>query len=187
MPPPARSSLELRDIILIVGGVIVVVAMVVIVGCIYCKCNRHTRITAEQKALYKRADKLEREATKLGKNLPQDPGERKVTEGIISRKMEEASKLRDRAASLPQERYKNYLDKADEKESEEIDMINNLSSDPKKAELEKRVMKDKRKEKKCLRKKARRCIPDSDADNGENEGGGSGEKDTSATDKKLEK
>ena len=30
-------------------------------------------------------------------------------------------------------------------------------------------------------------MPDSDADNGENEGGGSGEKDTSATDKKLEK
>ena len=185
MPPPARSSLELR--LIVAGGVIVVVAMVVVVGCICCKYYRHTRITAEQKVLYKRAHKLEREATKLGKNLSQDPGKRKVTEGIISRKMEEASKLCDRAASLPQERYKYYLDKADEKESEEINMINNLSSDPKKAELEKRVMKDKRKAKKCLHEKACCCMPDSDADNGKNEGGGSGEKDTSATDKKLEK
>ena len=181
--PPVGSSLKLRDIILIpVGGVVVVVISILILGCIICyKCSKHSHITAEQKALYKRADKLDKDAKTLRKNLPRDPGEREVTNGIISRKMDEAKELRAQAASLRQERYNDYLDKADKKESEEIDMIQNLSSDPEKAKLEKQVLKDKRKAKKCFRKKACRCMPDSDAKEDENKGDGNGENDTSAT------
>ena len=183
MSPPVGSSLELRDIILIaIGGVVIVVISILILGCIICyKYSKRTHITAEQKALCKRADKLDKDANNLRKNLPRDPGEREVTNGIISRKMDEAKELRAQAASLRQERYNEYLDKANKKESEEIDMIQNLSSDPEKAKLEKQVLKDKRKAKKCFRKKACRCIPDSDAKEDENKGDGNGENDTSAT------
>ena len=149
MSPPVGSSLELRDIILIaIGGVVIVVISILILGCIICyKCSKHSHITAEQKALYKRADKLDKDAKTLRKNLPRDPGEREVTNGIISCKMDEAKELRAQAASLRQERYNEYLDKANKKESEEIDMIQNLSSDPEKGKLEKQVLKDKRKAK----------------------------------------
>ena len=158
------------------------VSVLIILGCIICyKCSKRTHITAEQKALYKRADKLDKDANNLRKNLPRDPGEREVTNGIISRKMDEAKELRAQAASLQQVLYNDYLDKADQKESEEIDMIQNLSSDPEKAKLEKKVLKDKRKAKKCFRKKACRCMPDSDAKEDVNKGDGNGENDTSAT------
>ena len=97
--PPVGSTLELRDIILIVaGGVIVVVVMTIllIVGfmCCYIR-SKHTRTTAEQKLLFERADKLEREAIEMANELPQDPDKRKVKEDLISHKTQEASKLEE--------------------------------------------------------------------------------------------
>ena len=158
--PPVGSTLELRDIILIVaGGVIVVVVMTIllIVGCICCFIRRkHTRIFPEQKLLFERADKLEREAIEMANELPQDPDERNVKEDLISHKTQEASKLRDQAERLPQERYNDLLEKADQKQREEDEMIKNLSSDPQIAKLQKKAIEDIRREKNALRKEAHR-------------------------------
>ena len=156
--PPVGSTLELRDIILIVaGGVIVVVVMTIllIVGCMCCYIrSKRTCTTAEQKLLFERADKLEREAIEMANELPQDPDKRKVKGDLISHKTQEASKLRDQAARLPQERYTDLLEKADQKQHEEDEMIKNLSSDPQIAKLQKKAIEDIRREKNALRKEA---------------------------------
>ena len=144
---------------IVAGGVIVVVVMTIllIVGCMCCYIrSKHTRTTAEQKLLFERADKLEREAIEMANELPQDPDKRKVKEDLISHKTQEASKLRDQAARLPQERYKDLLEKADQKQCEEDEMIKNLSSDPQIAKLQKKAIEDIRKEKNALRKEAHR-------------------------------
>ena len=131
VPPPARSTVDLSatptvmatnspstlerwHIILIVVGVIVVV--VVILGCTCILCyywliiSKRSHISAEQKELRDRADKLEREAMEMANELPQDPDERKVKEDLISHKTQEASKLEERAVGLPQERYTDLLE-----------------------------------------------------------------------------
>ena len=158
--PPVGSTLELRDIILIVaGGVIFVVVMTIllIVGCMCCYIrSKHTRTTAEQKFLFERADKLEREAIEMANELPQDPDKRKMKEDLVSHKTQEASKLRDQAARLPQERYTDLLEKADQKQREEDEMIKNLSSDPQIAKLQKKAIEDIKREKNALRKEAHR-------------------------------
>ena len=174
---PVGSTLELRDIILIVAsGIIVVVVMMIllIVGCICCYIrSKHTHTTTEQKVLYERADKLEREAMEMTKELPQDPDKRKVKEDLISHKTQEASKLRDLAARLPQERYKDLLEQADQKQREEDEKIKNLSSDPQIAKLQKRIIEDIRKEKNALRKEAhRRMATDEGEEDNEDEDGG---------------
>ena len=135
--------------------------------------SKRSRITAEQEKLLERADKLEREAIEMANELPQDPDERKVKEDLISHKTQEASKLRDRAARLPQERYKDLLEQADQKQREEDEKIKNLSSDPQKAKLEKRSIEDIRKEKNALRKEAhRRMATDDGEEDNEDEDGG---------------
>ena len=118
--------------------------------------SKHTRTTAEQKLLFERADKLEREAIEMANELPQDPDKKKVKEDLISHKTQEASKLRDQAARLPQERYNDLLEKADQKQREEDEMIKNLSSDPQIAKLQKKAIEDIRREKNALRKEAHR-------------------------------
>ena len=69
--------------------------------------------------LYETADKLEREAMELANELPRDPDKRKVKDDLISHKTLEASKLQEQAARLPQKRYKDLLEKADQKQYEE--------------------------------------------------------------------
>ena len=170
---PVGSTLELRDIILIVaGGIIVVVVMMILlmVGCMCCYMrSKHTRTAGEQKLLYEKADKLEKEAMEMANELPQDPDEKKVKEDLISHKTHEASKLRDRAARLPQERYKYLLEQADQKQREEDEKIKNLSSDPQIAKLQKKTIEDIRKEKNALRKEAHRHMA---TDGEEDENGG---------------
>ena len=169
--------LESWHIILIVVGVLVIVLLTIGYTCIVCFyrhiISKRYRITAEQEKLLERADKLEREAMEMANELPQDPDERKVKEDLISHKTQEASKLRDRAARLPQERYKYLLEQADQKQHEEDEKIKNLSSDPQKAKLEKRSIEDTRKEKNALRKEAhRRMATDDGEEDNEDEDGG---------------
>ena len=134
----------------------------VILGCTCILCfyrlilSKRSHISAERKMLYERADKLEREAIEMANELPQDPDKRKVKEDLISHKTQEASKLEERAARLPQERYTDLLEKADQKQCEENEMIKNLSSDPQIAKLQKRTIEDIRREKNALRKEAHR-------------------------------
>ena len=119
--------------------------------------------------LYERADKLGREAIELANELPQDPDKRKVKEDLISHKTQEASKLEERAARLPQERYKDLLEKADQKQCEENEMIKNLSSDPQIAKLQKKTIEDIRREKNALRKEAHRRMATDSGEEDENE------------------
>ena len=88
--------------------------------CCYIR-SKHTHTTAEQKLLYETADKLEREAMEMANELPQDPDKGKMKGDLISHKNQEASKLRDQAARLPQKRYKDLLEKADQKQYEELE------------------------------------------------------------------
>ena len=170
------STLESWHIILIVVGVLVIVLLTIGCTCIVCFykhiISKRYRITAEQEKLLERADKLEREAMEMANELPQDPDERKVKEDLISHKTQEASKLRDRAARLPQERYKYLLEQADQKQREEDEKIKNLSSDPQIAKLQKKTIEDIRKEKNALRKEAhRRMATGGEEDNEDKDGG----------------
>ena len=153
--------------------------VLLIIGCTCILCcyrliiSKHPRISAEQEKLRGSADKLEREAMEMANELPQDPDKRKVKEDLISHKTQEASKLRDQAARLPQERYKDLLEQADEKQREEDEKIKNLSSDPQIAKLEKKSIKDIRKEKNALRKEAhRRMATDESEEDTEDQDGG---------------
>ena len=144
-------------ILIVIGGVAVIVLGCACILCSYrLILSKHSRISAERKMLFERADKLEREAIQLANELPQDPDERNVKEDLISHKTQEASKLRDQAARLPQERYNDLLEKADQKQREEDEMIKNLSSDSQIAKLQKRTIEDIRGEKNVLRKEAHR-------------------------------
>ena len=158
-------------ILIVIGGV----AVAVILGCtcIFCSyrliLSKRSRISAERKMLYERADKLGREAIELANELPQDLDKRKVKEDLISHKTQEASKLEERAARLPQERYKDLLEKADQKQCEENEMIKNLSSDPQIAKLQKKTIEDIRREKNALRKEAHRRMATDSGEEDENE------------------
>ena len=173
MSTTSPSTLESWHIILIVVGVLLIVLLTIGCTCIVCFyryiISKRYRITAEQEKLLERADKLEREAMEMANELPQDPDEKKVKEDLISHKTQEASKLRDRAARLPQERYKYLLEQADQKQREEDEKIKNLSSDPQKAKLQKKTIEDIRKEKNALHKEAHRHMA---TDGEEDEDGG---------------
>ena len=173
MATTSPSMLERWHIILIVVGGIVVVVVILGGTCILCYYwlikSKRPQLSAEQKELRDRADKLEREAIEMANELPQDPDKRKMKEDLISHKTQEASKLRDQAARLPQERYTDLLEKADQKQREENEMIKNLSSDPQIAKLQKRTIEDTRREKKALRKEAHRCMATDSGEKDENE------------------
>ena len=173
MTTTSPSMLERWHIILIVVGGIVVVVVILGGTCILCYywliISKRPHISAEQKELRDRADKLEREAMEMANELPQDPDERKVKEDLISHKTQEASKLEERAVGLPQERYTDLLEKADQKQCEENEMIKNLSSDPQIAKLQKRTIEDIRREKNALRKEAHRRMATDSGEEDENE------------------
>ena len=149
--------------------------VLLILGCACILCSyrlihsKHTRTLARQKLLFERADKLEREAIEMANELPQDPDKRKVKEDLISHKTQEASKLEERAVGLPHERYNDLLQKADQKQREEDEMIKNLSSDPQIANLQKRTIEDTRREKNALRKEAHRRMATDSGEEDKNE------------------
>ena len=174
MATTSPSMLEHWHIILIVVGGIVVVVVILGGTCILCYywliIRKRPHISAEQKELRDRADKLEREAIEMANELPQDPDKRKVKEDLISHKTQEASKLEERAVGLPQERYTDLLEKADQKQREENEMIKNLSSDPQIAKLQKeKTIKDTRREKNTLRKEAHCSMATDSGEEDENE------------------
>ena len=105
----------------------------------------------------------------MANELPQDPDKSKQKKDLISHKTQEASKLEERAVGLPQERYTDLLEKADHKQREENEMIKNLSSDPQIAKLQKKTIKDTRRDKNALRKEAHCSMATDSGEEDENE------------------
>ena len=147
--------------------------------CIVC-CYKLSKckpcISAKQKELYEIADKLEQNGIKMANKLPKDPNKSKVKESLISHEKQQASKLRDQAAKLPDDnakRCKDLRDQADKKEQEQKSLIDDLDSDPTKRKLQLKLFKDHGKEKERLRKEADRRTIDSD----EKKEGGNSEED----------
>ena len=93
--------------------------VVLIIGCTFCICcyrlSKRPRIPVKQEKLCEDAKMLERDAMQMANELPEDPGKMKVKESLIAHNKQEASRLRNQAAKLPDDnarRCKEFRDQA---------------------------------------------------------------------------
>jgi len=136
-------------------GVIVIVAVLGFAGCVTVCCVRrkHCKQRCQVENLERKADKLEKEVSKLVKHLSNNTAKRRKQEDLIDDKRQQINCLRNQATDQRRENYRiaNELREKANKLQTEVTELHN--SNLKKQEREK-VIKAKEKEIKSLRKQA---------------------------------